>query len=121
MNGVKKSLVKAKVSAVKTSRKLQASNKEEVEDLLDQTANGQPSTPVGKAVVANAANGTSKPMKKLKSLVNVTERKSERLKQKREASSSSNGDKMEVVEVATEATETNGTTNGPPLIFVTKT
>merc|ERR1712018_555044 len=76
MNGVKKSLVKAKVSAVKTSRKLQASNKEEVEDLLDQTANGQPSTPVGKAVVANAANGTSKPMKKLKSLVNVTERKS---------------------------------------------
>merc|ERR1712111_286343 len=40
LSGVKKSLVKAKVSAVKTSRKLQNGNSEEVEDLLNSTANG---------------------------------------------------------------------------------
>merc|ERR1711944_367732 len=80
INGVKKSLVKAKVSAVKTASRLQSKNKEEVEDLLEQTANG-PSTPVGKAVaekVAKTTPKTSKAIKKWKSLVTV-ERKSERL------------------------------------------
>merc|ERR1712241_673208 len=54
LSGVKKSLVKAKVSAVKTSRKLQNGNSEEVEDLLNSTANG--ATPKAKEVAARLAD-----------------------------------------------------------------
>ena len=73
INGVKKSLVKAKVTAVKTTRKIQSKDAEEVEDLLEQTANGGPATPLGKAVKAKAAKASSatKQMKKLKSIVQV--------------------------------------------------
>jgi hypothetical protein len=112
-NGVKKTLVKAKVNAVKKI-KARGKNVDDVEDLLEQTANGQPSTPIGKAVINKAAKTStaSKQMKKLKSLVSVNngaERRSERQKQKRdEVQGSSNGN----VEVAMEATETNGIRNG---------
>ena len=100
LSGVKKSLVKAKVSAVKTSRKLQNGNSDEVEDLLNSTANG--ATPKAKEVAAKVGrpSNAAKQMKKLKSLVKVESastnggvtptRKSKRLSQKAEA-------KMDVV------------------------
>merc|ERR1712062_795861 len=122
LSGVKKSLVKAKVSAVKTSRKLQNGNSEEVEDLLNSTANG--ATPKAKEVAAKVGrpSNAAKQMKKLKSLVKVESastnggvtptRKSKRLSQKAEA-------KMDVVDVsvAEEAVEAeqpqqNGNSNG---------
>merc|ERR1712062_301345 len=124
LSGVKKSLVKAKVSAVKTSRKLQNGNYEEVEDLLNSTANG--ATPKAKEVAAKVGrpSNAAKQMKKLKSLVKVESastnggvtptRKSKRLSQKAEA-------KMDVVDVsvAEEAVEEvqkpqiqNGNSNG---------
>merc|ERR1711953_1303088 len=122
LGGVKKSLVKAKVSAVKTSRKLQSGNSEEVEDLLNSTANG--ATPKAKEVAAKVGrpSNAAKQMKKLKSLVKVESastngaltptRKSKRLSQKAEA-------KMDVVDVsvAEEAVEQeqpkqNGNSNG---------
>ena len=78
INGVKKSITKAKVSAVKTKRKIQAGGKnaDEVEDLLEQTLNGQPGTPLGAKVMEKVAAKTKvstapKQMKKLKSLVKV--------------------------------------------------
>ena len=123
LSGVKKSLVKAKVSAVKTSRKLQNGNSDEVEDLLNSTANG--ATPKAKEVAAKVGrpSNAAKQMKKLKSLVKVESastnggvtptRKSKRLSQKAEA-------KMDVVDVsvAEEAVEEvqqpqqNGNSNG---------
>jgi len=139
MNGVKKTLVKAKVSAVKTKRKLQAKDAEEVEDLLEMTANGQPGTPVGKAITAKSktalkttANGTTgskassaaKQMKKLKSLVEVSaktengkspsQRKSERLRNKQPSFSASNGHQNGEgpVEMGVEAMEINGHNEG---------
>jgi hypothetical protein len=113
MNGVKKTLTKAKVTAVKTTRKLQAKDAEEVEDLLEQTANGQPGTPVAKAVTQKVTKAASanKQMKKLKSLVEISagkgERKSERLRQKT-ANGISDGAS---VEKAQEAIEINGQAN----------
>merc|ERR1712062_725591 len=122
LSGVKKSLVKAKVSAVKTSRKFQNGNSDEVEDLLNSTANG--ATPKAKEVAAKVGrpSNAAKQMKKLKSLVKVESastnggvtptRKSKRLSQKAEA-------KMDVVDVsvAEEAVEEvqpqqNGNSNG---------
>merc|ERR1712062_301520 len=115
LSGVKKSLVKAKVSAVKTSRKIQNGNSEEVEDLLNSTANG--ATPKAKEVAAKVGrpSNAAKQMKKLKSLVKcgvTPTRKSKRLSQKAEA-------KMDVVDVsvAEEAVEAeqpqqNGNSNG---------
>lgn len=112
INGVKKSLVKAKVSAVKTKKRIQAGGKngDEVEDLLEQTANGGPSTPIGKAVIRETrttrASSAAKQMKKLKSLVQVAANgnNDEVGKRQREASKTTNGS----VEVAMEATEVNG-------------
>merc|ERR1712012_1175349 len=122
LSGVKKSLVKAKVSAVKTSRKFQNGNSDEVEDLLNSTANG--ATPKAKEVAAKVGrpSNAAKQMKKLKSLVKVESastnggvtptRKSKGLSQKAEA-------KMDVVDVsvAEEAVEQeqpqqNGNSNG---------
>lgn len=91
INGVKKSFVKAKVSAVKTKRKLESKDAEEVADLLEQTQNGHPKTPQGKILAQKVAKASTpnKQMKKLKSLVTVaaaTEgRRSERLRQKSSA------------------------------------
>merc|ERR1712045_744385 len=111
LSGVKKSLVKAKVSAVKTSRKLQNGNSEEVEDLLNSTANG--ATPKAKEVAAKVGrpSNAAKQMKKLKSLVKVESastnggvtptRKSKRLSQKAEA-------KMDEVQQP----QQNGNSNG---------
>ena len=113
INGVKKSLVKAKVSAVKTTRKLQSKNADEVEDLLEMTANGNPATPAGKKVTEKVTKA-SKQMKKLKSLVEVSaknggspgSRKSERLRKKQSSVSEPK------VEVGVEAMEINGHANG---------
>jgi len=108
MNGVKKSFVKARVSAVKTKRKLESKDAEEVVDLLEQTQNGHPETPQGKILAQKItkASTPNKQMKKLKSLVTLaasTEgRRSERLRQKSSATAAS---------VAATAT-TNGAPNG---------
>ena len=80
----------AKTTAVKTKRKIQAGqNGEEVVDLLEQTTNGQPGTPVGNKVIEKTtkASTASKQMKKLKSLVQVqasgeSPRRSKRISQK---------------------------------------
>jgi len=107
MNGVKKSLTKAKVNAVKTKRKLESNDAEEVADLLELTQNGNPDTPKGKVLAQKVAKASTpnKQMKKLKSLVSVAAatdmRRSKRLSQK--ASSS---------EAETEATKVNGAPNG---------
>merc|ERR1712029_479583 len=61
LSGVKKSLVKAEVSAVKTSRKLQNGNSDEVEDLLNSTANG--ATPKAKEVRPKLADLPMRPSK----------------------------------------------------------
>lgn len=109
INGVKKSLVKAKVSAVKTKRKLESKDAEEVADLLELTQNGNPETPQGKVLAQKVAKASTpnKQMKKLKSLVLVAAasegRRSERLKNK----SSSTAASVEAVEAAT-----NGVPNG---------
>ena len=129
INGVKKSITKAKVSAVKTKRKIQAGGKnaDEVEDLLEQTLNGQPGTPLGAKVMEKVAAKTKvstapKQMKKLKSLVKVNgsssngsepTRRSKRLSQK-----AANGDADDVnvenedVSMAEEAAENGSTSNG---------
>jgi len=129
INGVKKSITKAKVSAVKTKRKIQAGGKnaDEVEDLLEQTLNGQPGTPLGAKVMEKVAAKTKvstapKQMKKLKSLVKVNgsssngsepTRRSKRLSRK-----AANGDADDVnvenedVSMAEEATENGSTSNG---------
>merc|ERR1712008_484643 len=105
MNGVKKSLTKAKVNAVKTKRKLESNDAEEVADLLELTQNGNPDTPKGKVLAQKVAKASTpnKQMKKLKSLVSVAAatdmRRSKRLSQK--ASSSE-----------VEATKVNGAPNG---------
>ena len=104
MNGVKKSFVKARVSAVKTKRKIESKDAEEVADLLEQTQNGHPETPQGKILAQKVAKASTpnKQMKKLKSLVTVAAtsegRRSERLKQKSSATAGS---------VAEEAAETH--------------
>ena len=115
LNGVKKSLVKAKVSAVKTTRKLQNGNSEEVQDLLNSTANG--ATPKAKEVAEKVAktSNAAKQMKKLKSLVKVdaaatngggaasvpvATRKSKRLSQKAEAASAATMEVVEAVDVS---------------------
>ena len=92
VNGVKKSvktsLVKAKTSAVKTKRKLESKDAEEVADLLEQTQNGHPETPQGKILAQKVAKASTpnKQMKKLKSLVSMEAvkdiRRSKRLSQK---------------------------------------
>jgi len=109
MNGVKKSLAKARVSAVKTKRKLESNDVEEVADLLELTQNGHPETPQGKILAQKVAKASTpnKQMKKLKSLVSVAassegRRVSQRLRQKSSATAAS---------VASEAT-TNGVPNG---------
>ena len=108
MNGVKKSLTKAKVNAVKTKRKLESNDAEEVADLLELTQNGNPDTPKGKVLAQKVAKASTpnKQMKKLKSLVTVAAatdmRRSKRLSQK--ASSS------EAAEA--EASKVNGAPNG---------
>ena len=129
INGVKKSITKAKVSAVKTKRKIQAGGKnaDEVEDLLEQTLNGQPGTPLGAKVMEKVAAKTKvstapKQMKKLKSLVKVNgsssngttaaepTRRSKRLSRK-----AANGDADDVnedVSMAEEAIENGSTSNG---------
>jgi len=116
INGVKKTITKAKTTAVKTKRKIQAGqNGEEVVDLLEQTTNGQPGTPVGNKVIEKTtkASTASKQMKKLKSLVQVqasgeSPRRSKRISQKA-------GIEMDTseVSVAQEASEVDGKmTNG---------
>jgi len=109
MNGVKKSFAKARVSAVKTKRKLESNDVEEVADLLELTQNGHPETPQGKILAQKVAKASTpnKQMKKLKSLVSVAassegRRVSQRLRQKSSATAAS---------VASEAT-TNGVPNG---------
>lgn len=97
VNGVKKSvktsLVKAKTSAVKTKRKLESKDAEEVADLLEQTQNGHPETPQGKILAQKVAKASTpnKQMKKLKSLVSMEAvkdiRRSKRLSQKSSAPS----------------------------------
>ena len=121
INGVKKSLVKAKVSVVKSKRKLESKDADEVEDLLEQTQNGHPETPQGKVLAQKVAKASTpnKQMKKLKSLVSVAAamegRRSERLRQKSSATAASveaaatngvNGDHK--VEMAIDAMEVNG-------------
>ena len=122
INGVKKSLVKAKVSVVKSKRKFESTDADEVEDLLEQTQNGHPETPQGKVLAQKVAKASTpnKQMKKLKSLVTVaaaTEgRRSERLRQKSSATAAAveavavtngvNGDHK--VEMAIDAMEVNG-------------
>jgi len=109
MNGVKKSFVKARVSAVKTKRKIESKDAEEVADLLEQTQNGHPETPQGKILAQKVAKASTpnKQMKKLKSLVTVAAtsegRRSERLKQKSSATAGS---------VAAAEDITNGVPNG---------
>ena len=123
LSGVKKSLVKAKVSAVKTSRKLQNGNSEEVEDLLNSTANG--ATPKAKEVAAKVGrpSNAAKQMKKLKSLVKVDAmastngsvtptRKSKRLSQKAEAKMDANVSVEEAVEAQEQQPQQNGSSNG---------
>ena len=127
INGVKKSITKAKVSAVKTKRKIQAGGKnaDEVEDLLEQTLNGQPGTPLGAKVMEKVAAKTKvstapKQMKKLKSLVKVNgsssngsepTRRSKRLSQK-----AGNVEDTKVededVSMAEEASENGSASNG---------
>ena len=129
INGVKKSLVKAKVSVVKSKRKFESTDADEVEDLLEQTQNGHPETPQGKVLAqkvakASKASTPNKQMKKLKSLVTVAaktegqgRRVSERLRQKSSATAAAveavvtatngiNGDHK--VEVGIDAMEVNG-------------
>ena len=118
LNGVKKSLTKAKVNAVKTTRKLQNGSSEEVQDLLNSTANG--ATPKAKEVAEKVVktSNAAKQMKKLKSLVKVAEngnsgespRKSARLRQKA-------GEKIEAANVSIEEAveakeEVDGRQNG---------
>lgn len=99
--GVAKTLVKAKVTAVKAKRRLQkvANGKsEEVEDLLNQTANGHSSTPMA-----------AKTMKRIKSLVSVQQKESPSRRSARQMKK--NEEKMTekkangVEEVAVEPTE----------------
>lgn len=118
LNGVKTTLVKAKVSAVKNARKLQAKDAEEVEDLLNQTANGHAASPAVKKAVAEKvtkASSANKQMKKLKSLVQVQSnnqdqdgevRKSERIRLRKLSQKA--GNISGVDEVAMEATEVDG-------------
>lgn len=115
LNGVKTTLVKAKVSAVKGARKLQAKDAEEVEDLLNQTANGHAATPAAKKAVAEKvtkASTANKQMKKLKSLVQVQAtngdgevRKSERIRLRKLSQKAAD---ISVDEVAMEASEVDG-------------
>ena len=129
INGVKKSITKAKVSAVKTKRKIQAGGKnaDEVEDLLEQTLNGQPGTPLGAKVIEKVAAKTKvstapKQMKKLKSLVKVNgsstgsaaepTRRSKRLSRKAANGDANDVDMNEDVSMAEEATENGSASNG---------
>ena len=123
LSGVKKSLVKAKVNAVKTGRKLQNGKSDEIEDLLNSTANG--ATPKAKEVAAKMGRPSTaaKQMKKLKSLVKVDAmastngsvtptRKSKRLSQKAEAKMDANVSVEEAVEAQEQQPQQNGSSNG---------
>merc|ERR1712024_177513 len=113
INGVKKTITKAKTTAVKTKRKIQAGqNGEEVVDLLEQTTNGQPGTPVGNKVIEKTtkASTASKQMKKLKSLVKVNDSEAKTPTRRSKRISVRNGEIPNDISMAEEAVEANGTT-----------
>ena len=118
INGVKKSLTKAKVTAVKTKRKIQiggGENGEEIEDLLEQTTNGQPGTPVAKKVIETTSKTSTaaKQMKKLKSLVQVAANGgSNSSPSRRSARISQRNREISNVSMAEEASEIKNEVNG---------
>ena len=114
INGVKKSITKAKVTVVKTKRKIQASgqNGEEIDDLLEQTTNGQPGTPLGNKVIEKTtkASTAAKQMKKLKSLVKVNDSEAKTPTRRSKRISVRNGEIPNDISMAEEAVEANGAT-----------
>ena len=114
LNGVKKSLTKAKVNAVKTTRKLQNGSSDEVQDLLNSTANG--ATPKAKEVAEKVVktSNAAKQMKKLKSLVKVENANGESPRRKSARLSQKAGATMEVANTSIEqAVEAKEEVDGP--------